>query len=79
MKDRVLEQFNFHFQRHRYGSAELWVLALLMVLFVGSLVQRELKAKPTPTASHTTQSADQLGVSELPGEERLPQSPAVGY
>ena len=79
MKDRVFEQFNFHYQKQRYGSAELWILALLMVLFVGSLVQREIKNSVPITTSEVSESSEQLGVTEVSTEERLPQSPAVGY
>lgn len=81
MKERVIDQFNIQFHKQRHGSAELWILGLLMVLFIGSLVQSNLIARTRPESSQSlSQDPDKLGLSNgNQSEERIPQSPAVGY
>lgn len=80
MKDRLLDQFQIQYRHQRQGSAELWVLALLMVLFVGSLLQVNLGSRHPLLDEVRPEVTDHLGVGPVPFlEERLPQSPAVGY
>ncbi|MCB0363809.1 MAG: hypothetical protein H6624_16015 [Bdellovibrionaceae bacterium] len=81
MKEPVIDQFQIQYQRQRHGSAELWILGLLMVLFVGSLFQSNLISRISTSARQdTSQNPEDLGLMNgTHSEERLPQSPAVGY